>query len=219
MAEQLVLVDYGSGNLRSAERAAERMINEAGLNIKAHISAEPDVVARADRLILPGVGAYGDCARGIQAIDGMWQAIEAAVHSRAIPFLGICVGMQLMLTEGIEHGTHAGFNWLKGRVTPIREQGVAADMKVPHMGWNELHVSATGQSHPVLAELPDTHAYFVHSYAATDVPDANIMARATYGVPLTAAIAKDNMIGTQFHPEKSQKLGLALIRNFLEWKP
>ena len=172
-------------------------------------------MAQADRVVLPGVGAFGDCMSGLSALPGMVEALNEVVHEKAHPFLGICVGMQLMATRGLEHGTQQGFNWIEGDVVAIEPSDPA--LKVPHMGWNELIIERDG--HPLLQGLGASHAYFVHSYHFVPSDPKDVIAHVDYGQPLTAAVARDNMLGTQFHPEKSQTLGLALIANFLKWKP
>ena len=206
----VAIIDYGSGNLRSAAKAVEHVAGEPVL-----VTADADAVARADRIVLPGVGAFGDCRRGLDGLDGMVEALEAAVIGRGKPFLGICVGMQLMATAGLEHGRHEGLGWIPGEVVAL-EPGDPA-LKVPHMGWNELEIL---KPHPVLDGLPAAaHMYFVHGFSvACDDPD-QVLATADYGGPVAAAIGRDNMIGTQFHPEKSQIAGLALIAAFLDWRP
>ena len=215
----VAIIDYGSGNLRSAEKAFERAARETGLGMPVRVTREPDVVARADRVVLPGVGAFADCRRGLYAIDGMAEALMHAVEARAVPFLGICVGMQLMAARGFEHGTHCGFGWIPGDVRKITPDDAA--LKIPHMGWNALEpVEVAGAPHPVFAGLEHgEHAYFVHSYALTPVDAAHVLARVHYGGVVTAAVGRDNMVGTQFHPEKSQLVGLRLIANFLHWTP
>lgn len=209
-----VIIDYGSGNLRSAEKAFERSIRELGVRGEVKVTSNADEVANADRVVLPGVGAFGDCRQGLDAVPGMVEALEEAVGQKARPFLGICVGMQLMATRGLEHGEHAGLNWIEGDVVALTPDDPS--LKIPHMGWNELQVL---HDHPVLADLPVSHAYFVHSFHLAAKSPSQVAAITQYGGPVTAAVARDNMIGTQFHPEKSQALGLALIRNFLQWKP
>ena len=215
--ETVAIIDYGSGNLRSAAKAFERAVREAGLARDIVVTDDADVVAGADRVVLPGVGAFRDCRDGLAARDGMRDALDTAVVARAQPFLGICVGMQLMATRGLEHGETAGFGWIPGDVVPIRPVDKA--LKIPHMGWNELDITAT--DHPLLSGFAGAHrhAYFVHSYhlAAANVGD--VLATTDYGGPITAAVGRDNMIGTQFHPEKSQQTGLALITAFLGWAP
>jgi glutamine amidotransferase len=206
----VAIVDYGSGNLHSAAKAFERMADEAVL-----VTADPGTVAGADRIVLPGVGAFGDCWGGRNAVDGMVEALEEAVIRGGRPFLGICVGMQLMATRGLEHGEHPGLGWIAGEVVQLRP--AAAALKVPHMGWNEL---VPRRPHPVLETLPSgAHRYFVHSYQFITQDPADLLATTDYGAPVTAMIGRDNMIGSQFHPEKSQKSGLALIEAFLRWRP
>lgn len=214
---KVAVVDYGSGNLTSASRALALAAERAGLAAEVRVTANPDYVANADRIVLPGQGAFADCSRGLAAVTGMRQAIEIAT-SHGTPFLGICVGMQLMATRGKEHVTTDGFNWVAGDVEKIspRDEG----LKIPHMGWNTLDLV---REHTVLERLPlgpkGRHAYFVHSYHLSAANEADVLARADYGGPVTAIVGKDTAIGTQFHPEKSQRFGLALISNFLKWKP
>ena len=207
------IIDYESGNLRSAEKAFERMsaeVDGGGVTV----TADPDAVHRADRIVLPGVGAFADCRRGLMAVDGLFDAIAERVAA-GVPFLGICVGMQLMATRGLEHGETPGFDWVPGDV--VRLEPADPALKVPHMGWNDLVI--TGQ-HPVLAGIATgDHAYFVHSYHLVPADPAHRLAHVDYGQQVTAIVARDNMIGTQFHPEKSQKTGLTLIGNFLKWRP
>ncbi|MCK5621117.1 MAG: imidazole glycerol phosphate synthase subunit HisH [Alphaproteobacteria bacterium] len=206
----VAIVDYGSGNLHSAAKAFERMADEPVL-----VTADPGTVAAADRIVLPGVGAFGDCWGGLNALEGMVEALEEAVIRGGRPFLGICVGMQLMATRGLEHGEFPGLGWIAGEVTQI--QPADPSLKVPHMGWNELTVQ---RAHPVLDHLPTgAHMYFVHSYQFIAQNPAHVLATTDYGAPLTALIGRDNMIGSQFHPEKSQKSGLAFIEAFLRWRP
>ena len=212
----VAVVDYGSGNLRSAAKALERAAAETGIAATVAVTPDPDVVRRAGRIVLPGVGAFADCRRGLSAIAGMDEALEEAVIGAGRPFLGICVGMQLMATSGLEHGRHAGLGWVAGEVAAI----APADprLKVPHMGWNELLVDAPG--HPVLAGLEDgAHLYFVHSYSFRPSDPATLLAEVDYGGRLSAAVGRDNLVGTQFHPEKSQAPGLRLLANFLRWQP
>ena len=212
MSNSVVIIDYGSGNLRSAAKAFERVMDGGAL----HISAHPEAISRADRIVLPGVGAFGDCRRGLAAVPGLVEALTEAVLHRGRPFLGICVGMQLMATLGREHGEHAGLDWIGGTVEPIRPATPA--LKVPHMGWNEIAVAGT--PHPLLAGLPENpHAYFVHSYHFVTDDPAHCLATVEYGEPLAAMVGRDSMVGTQFHPEKSQSVGLAVIANFLRWSP
>ena len=207
----IAIIDYGSGNLRSAEKAFARMAH-AGDGRAVKVTADPDDIAKAEHIVLPGVGAFGDCIAGLSAIDGMVAALREAVLDKARPFLGICVGMQLMAEKGFERGTHDGLGWLAAEVHAL---DVPAHLKVPHMGWNNIAVTA---SHEVLAGLDGADMYFVHGFGAR--ADASLVAATVdYGGPVTAVLARDNMIGTQFHPEKSQHKGLALIANFLEWRP
>ena len=214
----VAIVDYGSGNLHSAQKAFERMARERGLNVPVLVTADPDLVRKADRIVLPGVGAFADCRRGLVGVPGMVEAMTEAVRGRGRPFLGICVGMQLMAGRGLEKETSAGLGWVPGDIDLIRPAD--ATLKIPHMGWNTLDVA---REHAVLAGIPTgpdgLHAYFVHSYHLTGTADDVVLARADYGAPVTAMIARDTMVGTQFHPEKSQRLGLTLIGNFLEWRP
>ncbi len=208
------IVDYGSGNLRSAAKAFERAAREGGTADEIVVTASPEVVATADRVVLPGVGAFADCRAGVEALAGMREALEDAVIGRGRPFLGICVGMQLMATRGLEHGAHDGFDWIPGEVAALTP---APGRPVPHMGWNQLTVR---HAHPVLAGIETgAHAYFVHSFAFCAQEGAHVLAETDYGGAITAVIGRDNLVGTQFHPEKSQETGLRLIANFLAWRP
>jgi len=214
----VAIVDYGSGNLHSAAKAFERAAREHGRNQAIVVTSDPDLVRRADRIVLPGVGAFADCRRGLDAVEGMVEALEETVRRRGRPFLGICVGMQLMAEQGREYEVTKGLGWIPGEVKRIEPRDSA--LKVPHMGWNTL---APLRPHPILADIAlgpvGLHAYFVHSYHL-DVADADcLVAQADYGGPVTAVVAHDTCAGTQFHPEKSQRLGLALIANFLGWAP
>jgi glutamine amidotransferase len=215
---RVVVIDYGSGNLRSAAKALERAGGEAGLAADIIVTDRAEDVRRADRIVLPGVGAFADCRNGLFALDGMVEALTEAVRQNARPFLGICVGLQLMAERGLEHGVTPGFGWIKGEVRAIEPSDPA--FKVPHMGWNTLEQL---NPHPVLDDIktgPDgLHAYFVHSYHLAAERREDIVATCDYAQTITAMIARDNMVGTQFHPEKSQKLGLALLANFLKWSP
>lgn len=215
--ETVAIIDYGSGNLRSAAKAFERAAREAGLAREIIVTQNADLVAGADRVVLPGVGAFRDCRDGLAARDGMPEALHAAVRTRAQPFLGICVGMQLMATRGLEHGETPGFDWIPGDVVPVTPSDPA--LKIPHMGWNELEITA--RDYPLLSEFAGrgAHAYFVHSYQLAAANDGDVLARVDYGGAITAAVGRDNMVGTQFHPEKSQATGLALIDAFLRWTP
>jgi imidazole glycerol-phosphate synthase subunit HisH len=214
----VAIIDYGSGNLHSAAKAFERAAREGGSDLAIKVTARPEDVADADRIVLPGVGAFADCKRGLEEVPGMIDALEEAVQERGKPFLGICVGLQLMAERGLEHGVTPGLGWIKGEVRAIAPSD--PDLKVPHMGWNTLRVV---RANPLLEGVPTgeggLHAYFVHSYHLVPEVKDDLVASTDYGGPITAFIAKDNMAGTQFHPEKSQKLGLALIANFLRWKP
>ncbi len=213
----IALIDYGSGNLRSAAKAFERVLSDLGRSDTVAVTADPDVVAKADRIVLPGVGAYGDCRAGIDALGGMNEALNEAVITKGQPFLGICVGMQLMATAGFEYGEHAGFGWIPGQVRALAPADKS--LKIPHMGWNEL-LWVGYQEHPVLKGLANGHhAYFVHSFHMIPEVSEHLLAVTDYGGPVTAAIGRDNMVGTQFHPEKSQAVGLKLIENFLNWMP
>lgn len=210
----IALIDYGSGNLRSAAKAFERVVRELGRSDAVAVTADPDVVAKADRVVLPGVGAFADCRAGIAAIDGMMAALDEAVIVRAQPFLGICVGMQLLADTGREDGDTPGLGWIPGIVDHITP---GPGLRVPHVGWNSL---AIARPHALLAGLgPDPHAYFTHSYAFTPQDPADIAATTDYGAPFTSAVARGNIFGTQFHPEMSQRVGLQLLANFLQWTP
>jgi glutamine amidotransferase len=213
---KVVVVDYGSGNLRSAAKALELAATEISGQYEIIVTGDAAVVREADYIVLPGVGAFGDCVAGMAALEGMVEALNETVVSGGRPFLGICVGMQLMAERGIEHGEHTGLGWIGGDVLPI--EPVDNSLKIPHMGWNELQI--TVKDHPVLIAIPDgTHAYFVHSFSMRCADETNILATTDYGGALTAIVGRDNMIGTQFHPEKSQAMGLALLKNFLKWQP
>lgn len=209
-----VIVDYNSGNLRSAAKSFERMAVETG--DKIIVSSDPETVAKADRIVLPGVGAFKDCRDGLGGYSGLFEAIEQRVITEGAPFLGICVGMQLMASIGREHGHNTeGFGWIPGEVVEFQPDDPT--LKIPHMGWNELVID---QPHTVLEGLNHgDHAYFVHSYHLAPENPAHKLAHANYGGEITAVVGRDNMIGTQFHPEKSQATGLRLIGNFLGWKP
>jgi imidazole glycerol-phosphate synthase subunit HisH len=214
----VAIVDYGSGNLHSAAKAFERAANESGHGQPIVVTNDPAVVASADRVVLPGVGAFADCRRGLDAVDGMVDALDEAVRQKGRPFFGICVGMQLLAERGREYEVVEGLGWIPGEVDRIVPRD--PDLKIPHMGWNTLNVA---RSHPILDGLTlgaaGRHAYFVHSYQLNPAQRGDLVAEADYGGAVTAIVARDNIFGTQFHPEKSQKLGLALIANFLQWKP
>ncbi|HEX9465193.1 MAG TPA: imidazole glycerol phosphate synthase subunit HisH [Alphaproteobacteria bacterium] len=211
-----VIIDYGSGNLRSAAKAFETAARAGGFGADTvAVTADPKAVADATHIVLPGQGAFDDCMRGLSALPGMIEALTSAVIGQKKPFLGICVGLQLMAARGYEHGVHPGLGWIDGEVHRI-EPGSAA-FKIPHMGWNDLVVR---RPHPVFAGI-DTgaHAYFVHSYHFVPADSQKIIAVAEYGTPVVAAAGRDNIAGTQFHPEKSQAVGQKLIGNFLRWQP
>jgi imidazole glycerol-phosphate synthase subunit HisH len=214
----VAIIDYGSGNLHSAAKAFERAAREQGSSLDVKVTAEPEDVRQADRVVLPGVGAFADCRQGLVAIPGMIEALEEAVQERGKPFLGICVGLQLMAERGLEHGLTPGLGWIAGEVRAIAPGDPS--LKIPHMGWNTLDIA---RPHALLEGIPTgetgLNAYFVHSYHLVPTGRETLVATTDYGGPITAFVAKDNMAGSQFHPEKSQKLGLALIANFLKWKP
>lgn len=232
----VALIDYGSGNLRSAEKALARAAREAGTGQDIVVTGDPSVVAAAERVVLPGVGAFGDCMEGLKFIPGMIAALEEAVRGRSVPFLGICVGMQLLARVGHEFGEHRGLGWIEGEVTRLQpspsplvgeggrpsggedgRKGGEARPKIPHMGWNELEILCP---HPLLEGLgAHPHAYFVHSYAFHTAHRENVFATTDYGGEVVAMIGSGNIAGTQFHPEKSQAVGLTLLRNFLTWRP
>jgi len=213
-----VIVDYGSGNLHSAAKAFERASRECGANEDIVVSNDPDRVAKADRVVLPGVGAFADCKRGLAEVGGMIDALNDTVRRKGRPFFGICVGMQLMAERGREYEVVEGLGWIPGEVDRIEPSD--PNLKIPHMGWNTLD---TKKPHSLLDGLPvgprGLHAYFVHSFQLKPSQPSDLIANADYGGPVTAIVGRDNMVGTQFHPEKSQKLGLSLIGNFLKWKP
>jgi glutamine amidotransferase len=214
----VAIIDYGSGNLHSAQKAFERAVREAGLADPVVVTSDPHAVLAADRVVLPGVGAFADCRAGLDAVPGMVEALDEAVRRRGRPFLGICVGMQLMAERGLEYVTSRGLGWIAGDVTMIEPSDPA--LKIPHMGWNTL---APCRDHALLSGIPmgadGWHAYFVHSYHLVTSDAASLVATTDYGGAVTAVVGRDNMVGTQFHPEKSQRLGLALITNFLRWRP
>jgi len=212
----VAIVDYGSGNLRSAAKAFERALLEIGSADTVTVTGSPDILAKASRVVLPGVGAFADCKAGLAAVDGMIEALSEAVITRGRPFLGICVGMQLLADWGREHGDTPGLGWIPGEVIPVTPSD--RTLKIPHMGWNNLDFSPC--SHPLLEDLrPADHAYFVHSYQFACGDPNDRKATTDYGGSVTAVIGRDNLVGTQFHPEKSQAVGLKLIANFLNWRP
>jgi len=214
----VAIVDYGSGNLHSAAKAFERAAHEAGLNQRIVVTQDPAVVAQADRVVLPGVGAFADCRRGLDAVPGMVEALDETVRRKGRPFFGICVGMQLLAERGREYEVTEGLGWIAGEVNRITPRD--AGLKIPHMGWNTLNIARPHRLLDGLALGPQgLHAYFVHSYQLKPSQRTDLIAEADYGGAVTAIVGRDNIVGTQFHPEKSQKLGLALIGNFLKWKP
>jgi glutamine amidotransferase len=210
-----VIIDYGSGNLHSALKAFERAAGGSG---QIDITSDPDEVRKAERIVLPGVGAFKDCHAGLMAVPGMRETLQEQVIARGKPFLGICVGMQLMATRGLEHDITQGLGWIAGDVKPITPTD--SNLKIPHMGWNTLNAK---RPHALLDGIAlgesGLHAYFVHSYQLEAALPEDVIATSDYAGPITAMVGYDNMAGTQFHPEKSQTLGLALIANFLRWKP
>lgn len=209
-----VIVDYESGNLHSAEKAFQRMAREADAG-DVIVTSDPEVLRRADRVVLPGDGAFASCRARLYDHHGLFEALREAVIERGRPFIGICIGMQMLATRGLEHGETAGFDWIPGTVGPIEPDDKA--LKVPHMGWNDLVLD---RAHSVFEGIETgQHAYFVHSYQFHVDDPAHLMAHADYGGPVTAVVARDNLIGTQFHPEKSQSVGLRMIANFLRWTP
>jgi glutamine amidotransferase len=214
----VAIVDYGSGNLHSAAKAFERAARESGHNEPVVVTNDPARVAAASRIVLPGVGAFADCRAGLDSVPGMVEVLNETVLQRGKPFFGICVGMQLMAERGREYVVTPGLGWIAGEVDRIAPSDAA--LKIPHMGWNTLNLKAM---HPLLDGIPlgpdGLHGYFVHSYEMLPSKDEDLVAQTDYGGPLTAIVGRDNMVGTQFHPEKSQKLGLALIANFLRWRP
>jgi len=215
---RVAIVDYGSGNLRSAEKAFERAASERGVRAEILVTQNPEEVRRADRIVLPGVGAFKDCRDGLHAVIGLPEALKEQVMEKGNPFLGICVGMQLMATSGMEFGETPGLGWIEGTVRRIEPHDAA--LKIPHMGWNAI---TPLRDHPLLAGMTygenAAHAYFVHSFGFVPDNPSDILATADYGGVMVAAVARGNMAGTQFHPEKSQALGINLLANFLEWRP
>jgi glutamine amidotransferase len=212
----IAVIDYGSGNLRSAAKAFERVVAETGHPEPVIVTDDAEVVRRADRVVLPGVGAFADCRRGLYAVPGMVEALTEVAIRKARPFLGICVGLQLLAEWGREHGDHPGLGWIPGDVVILTPDDPG--LKIPHMGWNTLDFERG--RHPVLDNIePGQHAYFVHSYYYRPSNPAHLIATTDYGGPIAAVVGRDNLVGTQWHPEKSQKTGLTLIANFLRWKP
>ncbi|MET3355064.1 imidazole glycerol phosphate synthase subunit HisH [Xanthobacter autotrophicus] len=213
----VAIIDYNSGNLHSAAKAMERAALDVGAE-QVIVTNDPEIVRTADRVVLPGVGAFADCRAGLDAVPGMVEAMTEAVKERGRPFLGICVGLQLLAERGLEHGVTDGLGWIRGEVERIAPSD--PELKIPHMGWNTLQ---TAREHPLLAGIPTgeggLHAYFVHSYHLKPADGIDLVATTDYGSTITAMVARDNVAGTQFHPEKSQRLGLALLANFLKWHP
>jgi glutamine amidotransferase len=214
----VAIIDYGSGNLHSATKAFERAARECGYDEPIILTSDPEEVARAERVVLPGVGAFADCRRGLDAVGGMVEALNTRVRAQGRPFLGICVGMQLMAERGREYEVTQGLGWIPGEVDRITPTDPS--LKIPHMGWNTLNEV---RPHKLIEGIPvgpqGLHAYFVHSFHLKTADRASLVAEADYGGPVTAIVGRDTMVGTQFHPEKSQRLGLRLIANFLKWKP
>jgi glutamine amidotransferase len=214
----VAIIDYGSGNLHSAAKAFERAAAESGSGHAIRVTSDPQVVRQAERVVLPGVGAFADCLGGLKRVDGLLEALHESVQTKGAPFLGICVGMQLLAERGFEHGVTPGLGWIRGDVKAIAPRDKS--LKIPHMGWNTLTLR---QSHPLVEDIPTGddgwNAYFVHSFHIVAADPALVVAETEYGGAVTAIVARDNIVGTQFHPEKSQKLGLKLIANFLRWRP
>lgn len=210
----VALIDYGSGNLHSAERALRKATLAGKKTREIRVTSSPEAIANADRIILPGVGHFADCAMNLRAVNGLVDALEEAVIKRGVPFFGICVGQQLLATRGLEDGETPGLDWIPGDVDRIQPgQG----LRIPHMGWNELKIE---RRHPVLEGLgAEPHVYFTHSYAYRSASDDHVAATTDYGEKLIAAVARDNLFATQFHPEKSQSVGLKLLENFILWDP
>lgn len=212
---KLAVVDYGAGNIRSAVRAFSYVAEQRGIAAEVSVVDTPEAILAADRIVLPGDGAFGDCIGALRARSAMAEAMEEAVRKQGRPFFGICVGMQLLATEGLEYGTHAGLDWIAGSVSRIEPSD--ARLKVPHMGWNELKLT---RAHPVTAGLEaGAHAYFLHSYHLVPKAEAAVIGEAEHGGRIVAIVADGTVVGTQFHPEKSQATGLTLIANFLTWNP
>lgn len=212
----VAIVDCGSGNLRSVTRALEHAAAEAGIVAEVVVTQSPEQVAAANRIVLPGQGAFASCLAGLDGAAGLREALEEAVIGLGKPFFGICVGMQLMADESEEYGRHPGFGWIGGKVVPLRPADPT--LKIPHMGWNSLDLRRP--EHPVLANLPSNpHVYFVHSYQFSPSNPDDCLATTDYGSPVTAIVGRDNLIGTQFHPEKSQAVGLTMLQQFLKWEP
>ena len=214
----VAIIDYGSGNLHSVAKSFERAVRDNNIATGIRVTSDPEVVRAASRIVLPGVGAFNDCRDGLQAVSGMWETLEEQVRRRAKPFLGICVGFQLMAERGLEHGEATGFGWFLGDVKRIEPDDPS--LKIPHMGWNTLDLKF---DHPLVRNLQlgdnGYHAYFVHSYHLAAKDERDVIATSPYGMAITAMAVRDNFAGTQFHPEKSQTLGLRILANFLGWTP
>ncbi len=223
MTQTVAIIDYGSGNLRSAAKSFEYVIAHENVNARVIVTDKASDVAAADRIVLPGQGAFGDCIRGLKAVSGMVEALNESVIEKGRPFFGICVGMQLLASRGLEFGVHEGLGWISGDVVKMTPSD--PDLKIPHMGWNNVRCTASGKNHPVLRSITEysdsngPHFYFVHSFMVESKNADMILAASDYGGPVNAIIGRDNIIGTQFHPEKSQEAGLALISGFMHWKP
>ena len=212
----IAIIDYGSGNLKSVAKAFDRCVRDEGLSLDVELVCDPEKVRRSSQIVLPGVGAFADCKAGLTALDGMIDVLAEVVQSDARPFMGICVGMQLMAEFGYEHGKHTGLGWLEGVVKTL--EPINNSIKIPHMGWNELDI--INGHHPLFAGFKNKqHVYFVHSYHMICNNSDDVMAKTDYGGSISAIVGRDNMVGTQFHPEKSQRVGLKLISNFIKWKP
>ena len=213
---RVAIIDYESGNLRSAAKAFERAVADSGRTGAVEVTRDPAGLAHATHIVLPGVGAFADCKSGLKAVDGMTDALIEQVRRQGKPFLGICVGMQLMASWGREHGDTEGFGWIPGEVTALEPADEA--LKIPHMGWNALEFEPG--IHPVMDGIsPGAHTYFVHSYGFAPAAESDVLARVDYAGPVTAIVGRGNLVGTQFHPEKSQRVGLEFIANFLRWSP
>ncbi len=218
MTQTVALIDYGAGNLRSMANALTRAAQDAGRAMSLVVTADPDVVQSADRIVLPGVGAFGACRAGMDAAPGLIEALTVAVRGKGRPFLGVCVGMQLLADEGREHGVHPGLGWTSGHVSALRLDGTG--LKIPHMGWNQVTPTSAGAAHPVLKAFErGPYAYFVHSFAFRADAPGDVVLTASYGETFAAGVARDTVVGVQFHPEKSQAAGLALLESWLAWSP
>lgn len=220
--ETIIIIDYGSGNIRSAAKAFEHVVTNDHLEAEVKISDKAEDILTASRIVLPGQGAFGDCMKGLQNAPGIIEALEESVLKKGTPFFGICVGMQLMVTEGHEHGVHKGLDWIPGQVVPMTPSDKS--LKIPHMGWNDVTLTPEGTDHFVLRSTESSdkkgqNYYFVHSFMVESKDKRHSLAQSDYGGPITAVIGRDNMLGVQFHPEKSQETGLRLISGFLNWKP